>query len=164
MVKPLLIEPNGVYDDSALYCSVGLTMNALAVGRRSGALRFSRQGRRTIYLGRWVLDWLEAPACGPAAAPPPPAPRAEGQEAARGWPRRPHPPAAGRAGRAGRPGRRLRAARRAARPGRLSRSRVKTNTVADSQPFRPRAPLARPRTSGKKRTARVVKTRAVRNS
>jgi hypothetical protein len=73
MIEPVLIEPEALYDDGALRQALGLTPAALAAGRRSGALRFSRQGKRTFYKGAWVLEWLEA-----AANPSEPRPGREG--------------------------------------------------------------------------------------
>jgi hypothetical protein len=58
MTTGLRFEPQAVYDDGALYCTLGLTATTLARARRSGRLRFTRQGKRTFYLGEWVLNWL----------------------------------------------------------------------------------------------------------
>ena len=60
MQEQVSIAPDGIYDDGALYLALGLTPATLAQARRSGALRFSRKGKRTFYLGRWILDWLKA--------------------------------------------------------------------------------------------------------
>lgn len=60
MHKPLSIEPAHLYDDGSLYLAAGLSPTTLARARRSGGLRYTRQGRRTLYLGQWILDWLEA--------------------------------------------------------------------------------------------------------
>jgi hypothetical protein len=60
MTAPVLIEAQGLYDDRALRQTLGLTDATLAKARRSGALRFSRQGKRTLYRGAWVLAWLDA--------------------------------------------------------------------------------------------------------
>jgi hypothetical protein len=54
------IDPDAVYDDGALYCTLGLSAAALARARRSGRLRHTRQGNRILYLGGWVLEWLRA--------------------------------------------------------------------------------------------------------
>jgi hypothetical protein len=62
MIHPVLIEPEALYDDGALRQALGLTPAALAAGRRSGSLKFTRQGKRTLYRGAWVLAWLEADA------------------------------------------------------------------------------------------------------
>ena len=56
----LTIDPAGIYDDGALVLSLGLTHAALADARRQGDLRFRRVGRRVIYTGRALLDWLES--------------------------------------------------------------------------------------------------------
>jgi hypothetical protein len=54
------IDPNHVYDDGSLYMTLGLTPATLAQARRSGELKFTRKGKRTLYLGQWVLDWIRA--------------------------------------------------------------------------------------------------------
>ena len=59
MIEPVLIEPEALFDDGALRQALGLTSSALAAARRSGSLRFTRQGKRTLYKGAWVLAWLE---------------------------------------------------------------------------------------------------------
>ena len=58
MLAAILIEPNSIFDDTALALAVGVSPTALAQARRSGRLRYTRKGRRVLYLGRWVLDWL----------------------------------------------------------------------------------------------------------
>jgi hypothetical protein len=69
MIEPVSIEPDALYDDGSLRQALGLTANALANARRAGTLRFTRQGKRTLYLGRWILDWFEsAPAATPSKA------------------------------------------------------------------------------------------------
>ena len=60
MQQQVSIAPDGVYDDGALYLAPGLSPATLSKARRSGQLRFTRKGKRTLYLGRWVLDWIEA--------------------------------------------------------------------------------------------------------
>jgi hypothetical protein len=54
------IDASGIYDDDAVYAALQLCAPTLARARRDGRLRFTRQGRRILYLGRWVLDWLES--------------------------------------------------------------------------------------------------------
>jgi len=54
------IEPDGVYDDDRVYLAWEVSAQTLARARREGRLRFSRQGRRILYLGRWLLEWLQA--------------------------------------------------------------------------------------------------------
>ena len=55
MIEPLTIAPDGLYDDTSLYEAIGLTPTALANARRAGTLRYTRQGKRTLYLGKWIL-------------------------------------------------------------------------------------------------------------
>ncbi len=54
------IEPDGIYDDLALYQALGISTATLARSRSDGSLRYTRKGNRTLYLGRWVLAWLTA--------------------------------------------------------------------------------------------------------
>ncbi len=60
------IDPDGIYDDLALYQALSISTATLARARRDGSLRYTRKGNRTLYLGRWVMDWLtsDAQACG----------------------------------------------------------------------------------------------------
>lgn len=58
MIEPFRIDPDALYDDGALYQSLGLTPNQLAAARRDGTLRYSKRGRRTFYRGAWLLAWL----------------------------------------------------------------------------------------------------------
>jgi hypothetical protein len=62
MIEPVRIEPEALYDDGASRQALGLTPAALAAARRSGALRHTRQGKRTLYRGAWVLAWLDSQA------------------------------------------------------------------------------------------------------
>lgn len=62
------IDPDGIYTDATLRLSLGLTGNATSRARREGRLRFSRQGRRVLYRGKWIIDWLEQDAHAQAAA------------------------------------------------------------------------------------------------
>ncbi len=62
MIEPVLIEPGALYDDGSLRQALGLTDAALANARRAGVLRYTRQGKRTLYLGKWILAWLESQA------------------------------------------------------------------------------------------------------
>jgi hypothetical protein len=56
------IDPAAVYDDAGVYAALELTYQTLARARRDGRLRYTRQGRRVLYLGQWLLDWLAADA------------------------------------------------------------------------------------------------------
>jgi hypothetical protein len=60
MTDGVALNPDAIYDDGALYVSFGLSAAALARARREGKLRYSRQGKRILYLGRWLIAWLEA--------------------------------------------------------------------------------------------------------
>jgi hypothetical protein len=52
------IEPQHVYDTGALVLALDIPSATLARARREGRLRYSRRGKRTYYLGSWVLAWL----------------------------------------------------------------------------------------------------------
>jgi hypothetical protein len=58
----ITISPTGIYDDVSLYAALEVSAATLARARRQGTLRYSRQGRRILYLGEWVLAWLRAAA------------------------------------------------------------------------------------------------------
>lgn len=60
--KPVHIDPDAIYDDSALVLTLGLTHAAIARARRTGRLRHTQNGRRILYRGRWIIDWLESDA------------------------------------------------------------------------------------------------------
>jgi hypothetical protein len=62
MVGPVCIDPRAVYDDGVLLLTLDIPSATLARARRDGRLRYARQGRRILYLGQWVLDWLTADA------------------------------------------------------------------------------------------------------
>lgn len=59
MGERFMVDPGAVYDDGALVLGLKLTFRALARARRAGELRFTRKGKRTLYRGQWVIDWLE---------------------------------------------------------------------------------------------------------
>lgn len=60
MIEPLLIQPDALFDDGTLCLTMGLPSSTIAAARRNGSLRYARQGKRTLYKGAWILDWLEA--------------------------------------------------------------------------------------------------------
>lgn len=62
MLTGISLEPQAIYDDSALYVALGLSAAALGKARRAGRLRYTRQGNRVLYLGEWVLAWLRSDA------------------------------------------------------------------------------------------------------
>ena len=60
--EPIRIDPDAIYDDGALVLTLGLTHAAIARARRNGRLRYTRNGRRILYRGQWIIDWLESDA------------------------------------------------------------------------------------------------------
>jgi len=68
MTKPVLIDPEALYDDRTLRRDLGLSQSSLDKARRTGEIRFARRGKRVLYRGAWVLAWLEADA--PTTPPP----------------------------------------------------------------------------------------------
>jgi hypothetical protein len=62
MVGPVLIDPGAVYDDGAVVLALDIPSATLARARRDGRLRYTRQGRRVLYLGQWILNWLASDA------------------------------------------------------------------------------------------------------
>jgi hypothetical protein len=62
MVSPHHIDPTAIYDDGAVLMALDIPTATLARARRDGRLRYTRQGRRALYLGQWLLDWLAADA------------------------------------------------------------------------------------------------------
>ena len=59
---PARIEADAIYTDGELRLMLGLPGATLARARRERKLRHTRQGRRLLYRGTWVLAWLEADA------------------------------------------------------------------------------------------------------
>ena len=62
MLSPVSIDLDAVYDDGTVALTLNIHSATLARARREGRLRYTRQGRRVLYLGRWLLDWLAADA------------------------------------------------------------------------------------------------------
>jgi hypothetical protein len=60
MISGFSIDPDGLYDDMALYEGAELKPSTLARARREGRLKYTRRGDRILYFGSWVLDWLRA--------------------------------------------------------------------------------------------------------
>ena len=60
--SPIHIAPDGIYDDGVLVLTLGLTHAAIARARRDKRLRYTRNGRRVLYRGQWIIDWLESDA------------------------------------------------------------------------------------------------------
>jgi hypothetical protein len=58
MPETISIDPLAVYTGDQLSAMLDVSEVTLAEARRSGALRWVKKGRRALYLGEWVLDWL----------------------------------------------------------------------------------------------------------
>jgi hypothetical protein len=52
------IDPDALYAEGAVAIALDIPTATLVRARRAGTLRFRRVGKRTLYLGRWLLDWL----------------------------------------------------------------------------------------------------------
>jgi hypothetical protein len=52
------ILADAIYDDRFLY-GLDLSAQTLARARRDGTLRYTRKGKRILYLGEWILAWLK---------------------------------------------------------------------------------------------------------
>lgn len=61
MIQAVDINPDAVFDDGSLHIAMGLSPSAIARARREGHLRYRRIGKRTLYLGKWILEWLDCP-------------------------------------------------------------------------------------------------------
>lgn len=57
---PIKLDPDGIYDDDSLYGTLGISPRTLSKARGNGQLRYSRKGQCTLYVGRWVIDWILA--------------------------------------------------------------------------------------------------------
>jgi hypothetical protein len=60
MPDTITIHPTGIYCTDDLCVMLDVSPDTVADARRAGALRWVRKGRRILYLGQWVLDWLSA--------------------------------------------------------------------------------------------------------
>jgi hypothetical protein len=58
MADPPQIHPHAIYTDPDICALLDVSPQTLIDARRSGALHFTRKGRRTIVLGEWLLAWL----------------------------------------------------------------------------------------------------------
>ncbi len=57
--KPLRIDPEALHSEASLFAA-GIPRATVKQARESGRLRFTRQGNRILFLGKWVLAWLES--------------------------------------------------------------------------------------------------------
>jgi helix-turn-helix protein len=53
------INPQSLYTSWQLSAMLDVGEATLAKARRAGELRSVRKGRRVLFLGEWVLDWLQ---------------------------------------------------------------------------------------------------------
>jgi hypothetical protein len=60
MSKPVVIAPNAVYTLQTLSETLGLKPGCLPRECRLQRLRYCKRGGRVLFLGSWVLEWLEA--------------------------------------------------------------------------------------------------------
>ena len=70
MVQAVRIDPDGFYDDGVLWTELGLSQATLSRARREGCLRFALAGKRILYRGVWVIDWLVGESEGPKGREP----------------------------------------------------------------------------------------------
>jgi len=52
-------DPDALYPEGAVLLALDIPSAAIIRARRTGALRYRKIGNRTLYLGRWLRDWLE---------------------------------------------------------------------------------------------------------
>jgi hypothetical protein len=64
MLPAVTIDPEAIYHEGNLALALDIAPATLARARRDGRLRYSRQGRRVLLLGQWVIDWLKTEASG----------------------------------------------------------------------------------------------------
>lgn len=59
MVAGTNIEPAKFYDPFAISNALGITEAEQKRARDNGELNFTRKGRRILYRGEWLIDWLQ---------------------------------------------------------------------------------------------------------
>jgi hypothetical protein len=69
MKEPFQIDRTAVYDDELLGQGLGIPAPALWTARDAGELRCTIKAGRVLYLGQWILDWLQAKTGWPAVIP-----------------------------------------------------------------------------------------------
>jgi hypothetical protein len=60
MPDTVTIEPLTVYTADHLSAMLDVSGATLAEARRTRALRSTKKGRKVLFLGEWVLDWLRS--------------------------------------------------------------------------------------------------------
>lgn len=63
-LSPITIDPHGWYSDGQARLLLDLPSATLCRARQLGKLRSARAGRRVMYLGQWLIDWLSAAGAG----------------------------------------------------------------------------------------------------
>ena len=58
MTETVEFHPNAVYAEGQVRLMLGLSEMSIADARRRGDLRFTRKGNRILFLGQWIIDWL----------------------------------------------------------------------------------------------------------
>jgi hypothetical protein len=56
--EEIRFDPDAFYHDGQLRLLLGITTATLIAARREGRLLFTRKGKRLLYRGQWVIDWL----------------------------------------------------------------------------------------------------------
>lgn len=59
MLEVFTIDDAAVYRDRDLMMGLGVSPSAIDGARKRGELRSRKIGCKTVYLGRWVRDWIE---------------------------------------------------------------------------------------------------------
>jgi hypothetical protein len=59
MANTLHIDPDTIYTEGAVSLALDIPLATLARARRERRLRFTRQGRRVLIRGAWLLAWIE---------------------------------------------------------------------------------------------------------
>lgn len=60
MESVITIHPTAIYSSDDVCAMLDVSPQALTVARRSGELKSARKGRRVVYLGEWLLEWLRS--------------------------------------------------------------------------------------------------------
>lgn len=58
MSEPFPIIDRAIYDDKTLNEQAGIDYGTLKKARKAGDIRYATLGKRHVYLGFWIFDWL----------------------------------------------------------------------------------------------------------
>ena len=53
------LDPQAVYSQSEICEALGITARRLGNAAVAGEVRFAALGSQRVYLGQWILDWIE---------------------------------------------------------------------------------------------------------